>query len=168
MGFLVGRGLRLPVLPNTAWFFFASPENHLSLLDDLPGNGALAATFRSPRWPSGLLLAGSPLLALLPVPASRRLLRRLLRKIIHQDAVSLKIDPSEWHGYCLQWENDEVRFQVDGKTVLRTGVMPLGPLGLVIWIDNQFAAFRPDGDLGYGTLAYESSAWIEIKELCCE
>src|SRR5690606_11855703 len=31
--------LRLPVLPNTAWFFFASPPNYLSLLDDLPAQG---------------------------------------------------------------------------------------------------------------------------------
>ncbi|HNB51355.1 MAG TPA: hypothetical protein PK530_05410, partial [Anaerolineales bacterium] len=40
-----GSGRKLPALPNTAWFFFASPENHLSLRGDLPANGALAGTF---------------------------------------------------------------------------------------------------------------------------
>ncbi len=42
-------GMRLPVLPNAAWFFFASPPNSLSLRDDLPAQGALAATYRSIR-----------------------------------------------------------------------------------------------------------------------
>ncbi|HSS96738.1 MAG TPA: hypothetical protein VLK33_06905, partial [Terriglobales bacterium] len=40
-GFSLGFGGtagRLPVLPNAAWFFFASSENYLSLSDDQPGN----------------------------------------------------------------------------------------------------------------------------------
>src|SRR5690606_30297459 len=40
--FSFGSGRKLPALPNAAWFFFASPENHLSLRNDLLGHGPLA------------------------------------------------------------------------------------------------------------------------------
>jgi len=43
-------------------------------------------------------------------------------------------------------------------------VSPRPPLGLVIWIDNQYAAFTPDGKIGFGVLANDE-AWLEIKEL---
>jgi len=54
---------------------------------------------------------------------------------------------------------------VDNQTVLQTSMTPRGPLGLVIWIDNQFAAFRPDGRVGYGFLPMPTQAWIEIRSL---
>ncbi|MFO3796873.1 MAG: hypothetical protein ACK8QZ_06255, partial [Anaerolineales bacterium] len=44
-GFSLGFGgapLRLPTLPQAAWFFHASPENYLSFRNDQPGNGFLA------------------------------------------------------------------------------------------------------------------------------
>jgi hypothetical protein len=41
----------------------------------------------------------------------------------------------------------------------------MGPLGLVIWIDNQYAAWRPDGTLRMGVLANPHPAWMEISEL---
>jgi hypothetical protein len=62
--------LRLPALPNTAWFFFASPPNYLSLRDDLPAQGALAAVFRSPRLPASLLVLGAASSAAAAVAAS--------------------------------------------------------------------------------------------------
>ncbi len=55
-----------------------------------------------------------------------------------------------------------MRFAVDGQTVLETPISPRGPLGLVLWVDNQFAAFRPDGRLAFGTLASEGPAFLEI------
>jgi hypothetical protein len=48
---LGGAARRLPALPNCAWFFYASPENYLSLRDDIPAQGLLAATFASPNIP---------------------------------------------------------------------------------------------------------------------
>ena len=38
-------------------------------------------------------------------------------------------------------------------------------LGVVIWIDNQYAALPPDGRLRYGTLENQERAWIEIKNI---
>ncbi len=95
----VGGGVRrFPALPNAAWFFFASPPNYLSFRNDLPAQGNLAMTFRSPRWPAVILAAAVPLLPLAAIPAFARLTRRLARRIILQDSVQLSINPAEWNG----------------------------------------------------------------------
>jgi hypothetical protein len=163
--FLQGGGVRLPVLPNAAWFFFASPHNYLSLRDDLPAQGALAATFQSPRWPPATSLLGVPVLPLLLLPPAARLLRRLGRRHVRQDAVSLELDATAWHRYGIEWREEAATFRVDGQAVLETEVTPVGPLALVLWVDNQYAALPPDGRLRYGTLPNPEAAWIEIEGL---
>lgn len=160
-----GSGRRFPALPNAAWFFFASPENHLSLRDDLPGRGALAASFRSPTLPApvlGLAGIGLPLLVLRPLS---RWLRRTASGVIWQDALALEIDPTRWRHYSLKWGQEQVLFEIDGKQVLQSAVSPRAPLGLVIWLDNQYAAWKPDGRLAYGTLPTPAECWIEIEGL---
>jgi hypothetical protein len=166
MGFLAAdRSLRLPALPNAAWFFFASSPNYLSLRDDLPAQGKLAATFRSPLWSSLGLGLGIPFLPLLALPPGARLLRRLARRFVQQDAASLALDPVDWHTFRLEWQAEMVRFLVDGNQALSTPVAPLGRLGLVIWIDNQYLAFPQDGRLRYGVHPCPDAAWIEIADL---
>lgn len=160
-----GSQLRLPVLPNAAWFFFASPQNYLSLRDDLPAFGQLAATFRSPGRLPGKLALGVPLLPFIWLPVVARWLRGLAREYVQQATVSLDHDPGEWHFYEIDWRAEQADFYLDGEPVLGTAVVPIGPMGLVIWIDNQYASFQPDGHLGYGTLASERGAWIEVAEL---
>jgi hypothetical protein len=157
--------LRLPELPNSAWFFFASAENHLTLRDDLPANGKLASTFCSPRIPSALLLMAMPFLPLLLMPPFVRFLRRWGRKIVRQEAVVLDLDSTEWHTYELEWSQNRLEFQLDGSLVLQTSAVPQGPLGLVLWIDNQYAALPPSGRVKYGTLPTPPNTWIEIREL---
>jgi len=49
--------------------------------------------------------------------------------------------------------------------VLETEIAPPGPLGLVLWVDNQYAALPPDGRLRYGTLPNPEAAWVELEEL---
>lgn len=156
--------MRLPALPNAAWFFFASPHNHLALREELPGSGQLAAVFRSPRIPS---LALAPAALALPMLASRptsRWLRKQAARLVAQDAVSLDLDPTTWHDYTLNWQPNFVEFAVDERVVLRTSISLPGPLGLVLWIDNQFAAWRPDGSFAYGVLPAQDS-WVEIQDL---
>ena len=157
--------LRLPTLPNAAWFFFASPHNHLSLRNDLPGVGALASTFCSPRIPTPLLLLGAPFLPLLYIPGAASLVRRMGRRVIKQDAVSLTHPPTDWNTYEIEWELENVSFAVDGQSVLETQIVPEGPLGLVIWVDNQYASLPPRGRPAFGTLANPEPAWIEISEI---
>ena len=157
--------LRLPALPNAAWFFFASPPNYLSLRDDLPAQGGLAAAFRSPRLPGALLLPGALGLPLLALPPAVRLLRRLARGLVAQSAVRLEQDVTQWRRYSLLWEPDRVSHEIDGEAVAGSGCAPLGPLGLVLWIDNQYAALPPTGRLGMGALPNPEPAWIEIEDL---
>lgn len=156
---------RLPALPNCAWFFYASPSNHLSLVDRIPANGFLAATFQSPCWPPALLGISAFLLPLAALPAGGRLIRRIARKTISQDATNLDIDPNNWHGYRIEWTIDNVKFYVDEKLVFFTRITPNPPAGCVIWIDNQYAALPPSGHLRFGTLANPEPSWIEIQDM---
>ncbi len=156
--FSVGLGLRgttrrLPTLPNAAWFFHASPPNYLALRDDHPAVGLLAATFLAPRLPGALLVLGAPALALGFWSPTARLLRRLARLLVREDAAAVSADPTLWHDYSVRWEPDAVSFSVDGVEFFCTSVAPCGPLGLVIWIDNQYMAFPPKGPMALGTLA---------------
>jgi len=44
-------------------------------------------------------------------------------------------------------------------------ISPRPPLGLVIWMDNQYAAFTPGGKIGIGVLDHPDPAWLEIRAL---
>jgi hypothetical protein len=162
---LAHGGMRmLPALPEAAWFFFASGQNYLSFREDMPANGALAGVFHSVRLPVLPFLPmalGTPFLLIKPIS---RLARRVAAEVIQEDALALDLGVTEWHQYRLEWLAEEVRFFIDGQEVHRSSISPRPPLGVVIWIDNQFAAWQPDGSLGYGTLQ-TTSAWIEVKDL---
>jgi hypothetical protein len=160
-----GGGRRIPALPDCAWFFFASPENYLTLRDDLPAHGALAATFRSVRPPAPLLAAAGLLAPLMFLQPFAPFLRMAARRFVRQAAVALSLDASAWHAYRIVWQAGGVSFAVDGKAVLDTPVSPGGPLGLVLWIDNQYAALPPSGGLRWGALANPQPAWVEVRSL---
>ncbi len=159
---LSGAAQRFPALPNAAWFFYASPPNYLSFRNDLPAQGFLAATFRSPHLPPPLLALGAPVLGLGVLPLAAQLLRGILRQFIRQDAAQIETDVTAWHTYSLDWQAGQIALSVDGQTVLSTPVSPRGPLSLVIWIDNQYAALPPRGTLAYGSLDNPQPAWMEI------
>jgi hypothetical protein len=157
--------LRLPVLPNAAWFFFASAHNYLSLKDDLPAKGSLAAAFRSPKIPAILIAIpalGIPFLLLPPVARLARLIGRL---VVKQDADHLTLNPTEWHDYVLEWRRNGVLFEVDDRWVFETQVSPLPPLGLVIWVDNQYVATPADGRFRYGRLPNDEPSWVEVEQI---
>ncbi len=176
-GFSFGPGngfLRLPALPNAAWFFFSSPTNYLSFRDDRAGNGFLAQLFSSPRFHPRLIEAA------LAMPFSRKATRRLLHRVIDEDSVRLDdarqlapglasaVDLEEWHAYALEWTASKTAYFVDGTCVLEIPLSPRPPLGIVIWIDNQHAGFDPQGRLTYGLETNPTSAWLEIRELRTE
>ena len=171
---LQGTKRRLPVLPNAGWFFHASKANHLSLRPPAPAGGPqggfpaqgfLAQSFSSPKIPSLLLAPGLLTLPLLGWKPSAKWIRAIAGKIIHEDAARLELDVTQWHEYQLKWSSDRVEYFVDGQTVFETAVSPKGPLGLVIWIDNQFASFTPDGQIKAGTEANPVPAWMEITDV---
>jgi hypothetical protein len=168
-----GNPFRLPALPNAIWFFHASEENWLSFRNPrrgdsaptFPGNGFLAQTFRSPVIRSPLLaLAGLPAFPLLATRKTRKWMRGLASHIVREDGVRLSVDAADWHVYRLEWSPTLSAFWVDDARALESPVSPRPPLGLVIWIDNQFAAFTPEGKIGFGVLKNEA-AWLEIENL---
>lgn len=166
-GFSLGFGAtarRLPAMPNAAWFFFASPENFLSFHDEFPGNGAMAAVYRSPHIPAAFMAFNLPLLPLLAWQTGAKWLRRRAAQYIRQDGKALDADQTSWHQYEIHWEKDSVSFQVDKVEILRSELSPIQPLGLVLWIDNQYAAWPQDGRVHYGTLP-TPDCWVEIKDL---
>jgi len=179
-GFSLGFGgnpFRLPALPNAVWFFGASKDSYLSFRDahasstnfdafvsqpSAPreaANGFLAQTFRSPKFHPLLILAG------LALPFSRRMTRRLMGKVIGEDGVRLSVDVTQWHRYRLDWREERVSLEVDNVQVLESQASPNPPLGLVIWIDNQYAAFTPEGKIGFGVLENPEPAWLEIRDV---
>ncbi len=182
-----GNPFRFPALPNAAWFFSASEENYLSFRDtraernevepksassagiatnapssaqrDVAANGFIAQVFRSPKFHPLLVPAG------MAFPFSRRATRRFLGKIIGEDGIGLSVDVTQWHRYSLDWREERVVFEVDNVQMLESLVSPHPPLGLVIWIDNQYAAFTPEGKIGFGVLKNPEPAWLEIKDI---
>lgn len=163
----MGGGVRrFPVLPECAWFFFASPENYLSLRDDQPAHGALAGVWHSAALPALLLgLLAVPVLPLLTISPVARLLRCTARRLIHQVAGSLSHDPCSWHTYQINWSVHHTQFYMDEQIVLDVPLSPRPPLGLVLWLDNQYMAWQPNGKLSAGTLATANESWIEVKSL---
>ena len=117
----------------------------------------MAQTFRSPAFDARLIPAG------LAFPFSRKATRRWLGRVIGEAGVRLGVDQTQWHSYRLEWSPTRSTFWVDEARVLETSVSPRPPLGLVIWIDKQFAAFTPEGKIGFGVLAGEA-AWLEIED----
>jgi hypothetical protein len=153
-----GRRWQLPALPNAAWFFGASKENHLSF-SDKPAQGFLAQSFQSPKFHPLLFPIG------LVFPFSRKAARKFLSKVIAEDSSALSVDETQWHGYRLEWSRKRVAWYVDDAQVFESPVSPNPPLGLVIWIDNQFASFPPNGKIGWGVLENSEPDWLEIADL---
>lgn len=161
-GFSFGPGerfLRLPALPQTAWFFGASPKSYLSFRDDKPANGFFAQSLSSPRYSASLILAG------LALPVAPEATRRILSRIINEDAAAVRSDPSQWHTYRIQWTTAGTSFWIDDALVLDSAVSPAPPLGLVVWIDNQHAAFDPRGRISWGMEANPEDVWLEVENL---
>ena len=158
-----GTGRRLPALPNCAWFFYASPDNYLALHDTHPAQGFLAATFSSPLIPPIFLAAGLPFFPLMALKPAARIIRRVLRLLVKESAAELNVDVTQWHTYRLEWNAGEVRFLLDGDIKLITPISPHGRAGLAMWIDNQFAAFPPDGRVRFGSLDNPEPVWLELS-----
>lgn len=101
----------------------------------------------------------------------------MLGRIIQEDGLDIAehreqtpgvhdgVDVAQWHSYQLEWSPKRVVWQVDEARVFESPVSPNRPLGLVIWIDNQFAAFTPEGKIGFGVLENPEPAWLEIADL---
>lgn len=164
-----GAARRLPAAPQTAWFFYGSPPNDMALAEGVPGRGWKASVLRSPPIPGLVLLPGAALAAgLALLPGMRRPVMRLARRFIQAQETTIEASLAEWHDYQMRWNSSGVDFWVDGRLVLSTSIVPRPPLGLVIWIDNQYAVASPEGGFRFGTLQTDAEQRFEIANLAIE
>jgi hypothetical protein len=161
-----GSARRLPQPPHTAWFFYASPLSDMRLHAEVTGDGWKTATLRSRSLPPALLLPGAAATFLgMQLPLLRRGLHGLLRRFYWAEETRLHFDPSQWHSYTIDWRVDRVIFSMDGEIQAVSAEPPRPPLGLVIWIDNQYAVVSPEKGLRFGVEPLVEPQWLEVVRL---
>lgn len=151
--------------PNALWFFYASPPSDMALVENVPGWGWKAATLNAGRPPT-LLLAPAALVAILltRLPGLGRQVMNLARRAVQAHETPLAdITFTDWHDYEIEWQLNYALFRVDGVERLRSPAPPAGPLGLVIWIDNQYAVASRAGKFGFGLCEAKEEQWLEVE-----
>jgi hypothetical protein len=159
-------GWRWPALPRAAWFFFSSPPSNMKLDLHTPGPGWKAATIDAARWPFWALLPTAPLaVPLMNIGPLYRLAWPLAQSAIYVSEARISADMTGWHTYRLDWKKNTAHFQVDGEIVLACRTSPRGPLGFVLWLDNQYMVATPWGRLKHGLLNKPGRQWLEVSYL---
>lgn len=153
--------------PNAVWFFYASPPSDMALAEGVPGWGWKAATLNAGRWPTALLApAALAAVALTRVPGLGAPVMALARRYARAHEARLDdIGLADWHTYELDWLTTEAVFRVDGVERLRAPAPPDGPLGFVLWIDNQYAVASRAGRFGFGLCPTAEPQWLEVEAL---
>ncbi|HMK09021.1 MAG TPA: hypothetical protein VK449_08345 [Anaerolineales bacterium] len=160
-----GARRRLPASPQALWFFHSSPPSHIPFARSGPESGWTAATFKGPRLPGVLVAAvGAGGLVGLTLAPFRPLLLSIYWRLFAGEQSRPLEGLGDWHRYEIHWGIESVRFLVDEQVVLETRVVPRPPLGLVIWIDNQWASLSTSG-AGFGVVASAAPAWLEVRRL---
>jgi hypothetical protein len=159
-------GARLPNLPRAIWFFHASPPSDMKLDMRTPGYGWKAATIDALR-PTALLLAPFAPLAtpLMNVRAIYQMLWPPIQRAMRIRETAIEAEMTEWHTYVIEWGTRLTSFSVDGQAVLNNAPSPHGPLGFVMWLDNQYMIVKPWGRFGWGILEAPGQQWMEVDWL---
>jgi hypothetical protein len=160
---------RIPTLPRALWFFYSSPPSDMKLDLSVPGDGWKAAAIDALR-PSALLLVPLALPAALLMNL-RPLYRALWPPI--QGALNIRESATDvpltaWHTYVIEWGVEYTTFSVDDRPVLERAPSPVGPLGFVMWLDNQYMIVKPWGRFGWGLLEKPGRQWLEVDRLLIE
>lgn len=162
-------GRRIPSLPRAIWFFCASHPSNMKLDLHTPGQGWKAATIDALRWSFLLLLPAAPLaVPLMNIRPVYRALWPLGQRIVGVNEASVDVAMTEWHTYVVDWGTETARFWVDEVLVLDCDTPPRGPLGFVMWLDNQYAVVTPWGRLRLGLLDAPGTRWMEVDTLLIE
>jgi hypothetical protein len=162
-------GARMPALPRAAWFFYGSPPSDMKLDLEMPGHGWKAATIDALRLRALLLAPFAPLAVLLMnVPAIYRSLWPSIQRAVNVQEATLPQEMDAWHTYALDWGMEQTTFTVDGVAVLEDAPSPRGPLGFVMWFDNQYMVVTPWGKFRWGTLDEPGRQWMEVSQLRIE
>ncbi len=164
---------RLPVLPRAAWFFYASPPSSMKLDLEVPGYGWKAATVDALR-PAAVWLAplALPAVLLMNLRPLYRILWPPIQRRLNAAEAWLDVDTRQWHTYELEWGIERSRFRVAAQGEPSRQVLeapaPYGPLGFVMWMDNQYLVATPWGRLRWGVLDVPGEQWLEVDHLAIE
>jgi hypothetical protein len=157
-------GWRWPSLPVVAWFMMTGRDSNMKVGNE-NGSGLKAQVISAWSWSFFLRL---PLLLLGLV------LGRFLGRNFFLDNFSRGIGLSEktlsqgqsgWRNFRIDWTESGVEFFVDQKSVLRHSRPLTGPLGLVIWQDNQWLKFDPRQGVRWGTSKLDGSQTMKIRNI---
>lgn len=159
-----GAGMRLPSLPNAAWFMYASPESQLTLQKSKRASGLLAAVFQAPLIPSPAFIPGYIFLPLAFLPPVVRIAIKAAARIVRDEFKVVDVDQTAWNSYRLDLHDDRVEFFLNDERRFQTTGAPRGRLGALVWIDNQYAGIDANGKIKAGALEIREPAWLEIKD----
>lgn len=156
-------GARSPSLPRAIWFFYSSAESNMALALDQPGHGWKAATIDAWRWPFFLLAPSAPIaMPLMRIRPLYRTLWPLAQRAIGVSERLVDVDITTWHTYRIEWGVTNARFFVADQLVLACNTPSRGPLGLVIWKDNQAMVVTPWGSFRHTLVASATAQWLEV------
>ena len=156
------------MLPEAAWFFYASPPSNMALVHGIPGWGWKAQVVHTMKLSS--LVASVPLAATIAfglLTGKTRPAARWMQSVSGACEALLSVEMNEWHTYVLEWRHNEAIFWVDDALALCSPHSPTRPLGFVTWLDNQYAIATPRGVLRFGTVA-SGSEWLELESVKIE
>lgn len=159
-------GLRRPAPPRVVWFFYSSPPSNMKLDLHAPGHGWKAGTLDALRWPFFALLPTAPLaVPLMTIGPLYRTFWPLGQRAIQVSEALVPVAMTEWHTYVIDWREKTVSFTVDGRPILACDTSPRGPLGFVLWLDNQYMVVTPWGKFGAGLVAQAAEQWLEVSQV---
>lgn len=160
-----GTGTRHLRLPRAAWFFGASDQTWLEFAPHTPRNGWLAMTLDAATWRFWTMLPFVPIgLILMQMGWWQAKLMPVIQWMVRVQMRSIEHDWTAWHRYRIEWLPESVRCWVDDELVLNSRWSPRGAMGLVLWVDNQYAIVKPNGVLRGGILDHQTQ-WLEIRQL---
>ena len=167
-------GRRWPALPRAIWCFYASPPSNIKLDIRTPGWGWKAATVDAQHL-TALLWAPAAVLAV-PLMNLRHIYRALwppIQRALKVREATLPVDMTHWHTYVLDWDVERARFSVaadDAPVALPVldAPSPRGPLGFVMWQDNQYLVATPWGKVRWGLLEAPGRQWMEVDWFAIE
>lgn len=158
----------LLMLPESIWFFYASPPSAMELVPGIPGYGWKAQVVHSMR-PAALasLLPTALTMGWARLTGQTQVAAPWLQRLSGTQEALLPVDMTTWHTYVIEWHDTEALFWVDDTQVLRVPNPPTRPLGFVAWLDNQYAIATPRGVLRFGTVA-SGPQWLDVDSIRIE
>jgi hypothetical protein len=150
---------RMEINPNWIWLYYASPQSNLSLTDG-PVHGWKASIVKGGKG-GRLTMAVTNWLMQFP-----RIGKALSGIRMPAEEVSLDtVDFTVWHDLVLEWLPEQVRFELDGQTVMSAAVRLPAPMGFACWLDNNYASCDPAGDMQIGSLAIPEAQVLELSRI---